>query len=99
MTRYECLQLIAPLMTDHLVVTSQSGQRIEWNHLSDHEGNLLLGMMGCALGVGIGLALARQLGIDPATVHLWESGRRRPSKRFLGIIETFFNSIRLYLVS
>ncbi len=58
MTRYECLQLIAPLMTDHLVVTSQSGQRIEWNHLSDHEGNLLLGMMGCALGVGIGLALA-----------------------------------------
>ncbi len=58
MTRYECLKLMAPLMTDHLVVTSQSGQRIEWNHLSDHEGNLLLGMMGCALGVGIGLALA-----------------------------------------
>ena len=58
MIRYECLQLIAPLMTDHLVVTSQSGQRIEWSHLSNHEGNLLLGMMGCALGVGIGLALA-----------------------------------------
>jgi phosphonopyruvate decarboxylase len=58
MIRYECLQLMAPLMTDHLVVTSQSGQRIEWSHLSNHEGNLLLGMMGCALGVGIGLALA-----------------------------------------
>jgi sulfopyruvate decarboxylase subunit beta len=58
MTRFECLQLIAPLMTDQLVVTSQSGQRIEWNHLSSHEGNLLLGMMGCALGVGAGLALA-----------------------------------------
>ncbi|MGH7770322.1 MAG: thiamine pyrophosphate-dependent enzyme [Candidatus Binatia bacterium] len=58
MIRYECLELIAPLMTDHLVVTSQSGQRIEWSHLSNHEGNLLLGMMGCALGVGIGLALA-----------------------------------------
>jgi len=58
MIRYECLELLAPLMTDHLVVTSQSGQRIEWSHLSNHEGNLLLGMMGCALGVGIGLALA-----------------------------------------
>jgi thiamine pyrophosphate-dependent acetolactate synthase large subunit-like protein len=56
--RYDCLQLLAPLMTDQLVVTSQSGQRIEWNHFSNHEGNLLLGMMGCALGVGIGLALA-----------------------------------------
>jgi sulfopyruvate decarboxylase subunit beta len=57
MIRYECLELMAPLMTDHLVVTSQSGQRIEWSHLSNHEGNLLLGMMGTALGVGIGLAL------------------------------------------
>jgi sulfopyruvate decarboxylase subunit beta len=58
MIRYECLELMAPLMTDHLVVTSQSGQRIEWSQLSNHEGNLLLGMMGAALGVGIGLALA-----------------------------------------
>jgi thiamine pyrophosphate-dependent acetolactate synthase large subunit-like protein len=58
MIRYDCLQLLAPLMTDQLVVTSQSGQRIEWSHLSNHEGNLLVGMMGCALGVGIGLALA-----------------------------------------
>jgi thiamine pyrophosphate-dependent acetolactate synthase large subunit-like protein len=41
-----------------LVVTSLSGQRIEWAHLSNHEGNLLVGMMGCALGVGTGLAVA-----------------------------------------
>ncbi len=58
MIRRECLELMAPLITDQLVVTSQSGQRIEWAHLSNHEGNLLVGMMGCALGVGIGLALA-----------------------------------------
>ncbi|MGE5819656.1 MAG: thiamine pyrophosphate-dependent enzyme [Deltaproteobacteria bacterium] len=58
MIRYECLELLAARMTDQLVVTSQSGQRIEWSHLSRHEGNLLVGMMGCALGVGIGLALA-----------------------------------------
>lgn len=58
MIRYECLELLAARMTDQLVVTSQSGQRIEWAHLSKHEGNLLVGMMGCAIGVATGLALA-----------------------------------------
>jgi sulfopyruvate decarboxylase subunit beta len=58
MIRYECLELLAARMTDQLVVTSQSGQRIEWSYLSQHEGNLLVGMMGCAIGIGIGLALA-----------------------------------------
>ena len=58
MIRYSCLELLAAKMTDQLVVTSQSGQRIEWSHLSKHEGNLLVGMMGCAIGVGMGLALA-----------------------------------------
>jgi sulfopyruvate decarboxylase subunit beta len=58
MIRYECLQWLAGRMTNQLVVTSQSGQRIEWSHLSKHEGNLLVGMMGCAIGVATGLALA-----------------------------------------
>jgi thiamine pyrophosphate-dependent acetolactate synthase large subunit-like protein len=58
MIRHECLELLATKMTDQLVVTSQSGQRIEWSHLSKREGNLLVGMMGCAVGVGMGLALA-----------------------------------------
>jgi thiamine pyrophosphate-dependent acetolactate synthase large subunit-like protein len=58
MIRSECLELLAGKMTDQLVVTSQSGQRIEWSHFSQHEGNLLLGMMGCAVGVATGLALA-----------------------------------------
>jgi sulfopyruvate decarboxylase subunit beta len=58
MNRYECLQFLAPLITDHLIVTSQSGQRIEWGSLSKHDGNLLLGEMGAALSVGAGLALA-----------------------------------------
>lgn len=58
MNRYECLQFLVPLITDHLVVTSLSGQRIEWGSLSKHEGNLLLGEMGAALSVGAGLALA-----------------------------------------
>jgi thiamine pyrophosphate-dependent acetolactate synthase large subunit-like protein len=58
MIRHDCLDLLAARMTEHLVVTSQSGQRIEWSHLSKHEGNLLVGMMGCAIGVATGLALA-----------------------------------------
>ena len=58
MIRHECLELLAAKITDQLVVTSQSGQRIEWAQLSKHEGNLLLGMMGCAIGVATGLALA-----------------------------------------
>jgi len=58
MIRYECLELLAGSIGNHLVVTSQSGQRIEWSHLSRHEGNLLVGMMGCAVGVATGLALA-----------------------------------------
>ncbi|HET7392269.1 MAG TPA: thiamine pyrophosphate-dependent enzyme [Candidatus Binatia bacterium] len=58
MIRYQCLELLAEKINDQLLVTSQSGQRIEWSHLSKHEGNLLVGMMGCAIGVGMGLALA-----------------------------------------
>ena len=58
MIRHECLKLLAARMSNQLVVTSQSGQRIEWAELSKHEGNLLLGMMGCAIGVATGLALA-----------------------------------------
>ncbi|MGH8598942.1 MAG: thiamine pyrophosphate-dependent enzyme, partial [Gammaproteobacteria bacterium] len=50
--------MLASKMSNQLVVTSQSGQRIEWSHLSRHEGNLLVGMMGCAIGVATGLALA-----------------------------------------
>lgn len=60
MNRYECLEQLAPLITDQLVVTSLSGQRVEWGHLSKHDGNLLLGSMGNALSVGLGLALALQ---------------------------------------
>jgi sulfopyruvate decarboxylase subunit beta len=56
--RFECLELLAPLITDHLVIASLSGQRVEWGHLSDHQGNLLVGAMGNALGIGLGLAIA-----------------------------------------
>ena len=46
------------MLTDQLVVTSLSGQRVEWGHLSKRDADLNLGSMGNALAVGIGLALA-----------------------------------------
>ena len=58
MIRYDCFEWLAPLMTDQLVGTSLSGQRVEWGHLSKREADLNLGSMGNALAVGIGLALA-----------------------------------------
>jgi sulfopyruvate decarboxylase subunit beta len=58
MIRYECFEWLAPLMTDELVVTSLSGQRVEWGYLSNREADLMLGSMGNALAVALGLALA-----------------------------------------
>jgi sulfopyruvate decarboxylase subunit beta len=58
MIRYECFEWLAPRMTDELVVTSLSGQRVEWGYLSNREADLMLGSMGNALAVALGLALA-----------------------------------------
>jgi thiamine pyrophosphate-dependent acetolactate synthase large subunit-like protein len=57
MKRYECFEFLAPLIKDQLVLGSLSGQRVEWGHLCQHEGNLLVASMGAALGMGVGLAL------------------------------------------
>ena len=57
MNRYQCFEFLAPLIKEELVLGSLSGQRVEWGHLSHHEGNLLVACMGGALGIGIGLAL------------------------------------------
>lgn len=56
MNRRACLEALLPLVMDQLVVASVSGQWV-WGQLSKHEGNLLLGSMGNALGVGMGMAL------------------------------------------
>ncbi len=57
MNRHDCLQALVPHISDQLVVPSVSGQWI-WGELSKHDGNLLLGSMGNAIGVGLGMALA-----------------------------------------
>ena len=56
MIRYDCFEWLAPQMKDELVVTSLSGQRVEWGHLSKRDADLTLGSMGNALAVGMGLA-------------------------------------------
>ncbi len=56
MNRSDCLETLVPHISDQLVVASVSGQWI-WGQLCKHEGNLLLGSMGNALGVGVGMAL------------------------------------------
>lgn len=58
MIRYDCFEWLAPQMKNELVVTSLSGQRVEWGHVSKRDADLTLGSMGNALAVGIGLALA-----------------------------------------
>ena len=57
MIRYECFEWLAPQLKDELVVTSLSGQRVEWGHLSKRDADLTLGSMGNALAVGIGIAI------------------------------------------
>ncbi len=56
MKRNECLEALVPHITDHLVVPGVSGQWI-WGQISKRDGNLLLGSLGNALGVGLGMAL------------------------------------------
>jgi thiamine pyrophosphate-dependent acetolactate synthase large subunit-like protein len=57
MNRFQCFEFLVPLIKDELIIGSLSGQRVEWSHLSQHDGNLLVACMGGALGIGIGLAL------------------------------------------
>lgn len=58
MSRYEYLKLLAPKITDELVVTSIAGVSNEWSNLNDRDGNLYTVFMSGATSVALGLALA-----------------------------------------
>lgn len=58
MITYECLQALAPNITDELVVTNLGGVAREWFHLKDREGNLYSPYLGHATALALGLALA-----------------------------------------
>jgi thiamine pyrophosphate-dependent acetolactate synthase large subunit-like protein len=57
--RLECLQAIAPFVTDEdVVVISLGGTGLEWNSVRPSDNNLFLVAMGCNTPVALGMALA-----------------------------------------
>jgi thiamine pyrophosphate-dependent acetolactate synthase large subunit-like protein len=56
-TRYECLEVLAPAIGDALTVLSIGGIENEWFHLRPGPGTMRL-MMGAVVPVGVGLATA-----------------------------------------
>lgn len=58
MRRYDCMEVLAPLITDQLVVGNVARTSFEWNMAKPREGNLYTMGMGCVTPVVLGLALA-----------------------------------------
>ncbi len=57
MERYECIQRIAPLLGEALVLTCIGGTRVEWNAVANAP-DFTVYAMGLTSSVGLGLALA-----------------------------------------
>ena len=55
---YECLQLLAPKITNELVITSIAGVSREWHNLKHRDGNFYGVYMGGATAIALGIALA-----------------------------------------
>src|SRR5579871_4682934 len=58
MRRSECLQTLAPLLTDQLVVTNVARTGFETHMAMPRDGNLYTMGMGCVTPVVLGLALS-----------------------------------------
>jgi sulfopyruvate decarboxylase subunit beta len=58
MRRFDCLQALAPMITDQLVVTNVARTAFEWKMAKPHEGNLYTMGMGLVTPVVLGLALS-----------------------------------------
>jgi len=58
MRRYDCLEALAPLITDQLVVGNVARTSFEWHAVMAREGNLYTMGMGLVTPVCLGLALA-----------------------------------------
>jgi sulfopyruvate decarboxylase TPP-binding subunit len=58
MRRYDCLQALAPRLTDELVVANLANTTTEWRVVRPHDGNLYFVGMGMVTPYAIGLALA-----------------------------------------
>lgn len=58
MDSYECLESLAPRITDELVITNLGGVAREWFHLKEQDGNLYRPYLGFPTPLALGLALA-----------------------------------------
>jgi thiamine pyrophosphate-dependent acetolactate synthase large subunit-like protein len=58
MKRFECLQTIAPLITDQLFVTTAGGATNEWNAVRPSDANIQVKTLGLCSSIGLGLAIA-----------------------------------------
>jgi sulfopyruvate decarboxylase subunit beta len=58
MRRFECLQTLAPMISDQLVVTNVARTGFEWKMAKEREGNLYTMGMGLVTPVVLGLALS-----------------------------------------
>ena len=58
MRRYDCLEAVAPLVGDGLVVTNLANTATEWRSVRPHEGNLYFVGMGMVTPYAAGLAMA-----------------------------------------
>lgn len=58
MIRYECMQAIAPLVADALVITTNGGATTEWNAVRPTDANMQVKTLGLCSSIGLGLALA-----------------------------------------
>jgi sulfopyruvate decarboxylase TPP-binding subunit len=58
MRRYDCLEAIAPLIGDSLVITNLANTATEWRAVRPHEGNLYFVGMGMVTPYAAGLAMA-----------------------------------------
>jgi sulfopyruvate decarboxylase subunit beta len=58
MKRFECLQAIAPLISNELVVTTAGGATAEWNAVRPSDANIQVKTLGLCSSIGLGLAAA-----------------------------------------
>ena len=58
MKRFECLQVIAPLVKDELFVTTAGGATAEWNAVRPSDGNIQVKTLGLCSSIGLGIALS-----------------------------------------
>ena len=75
MKRFHCLEALAPLVGERLVITNVGPTRSEWELLHPSDGNLYQAQLGTLSGLALGLAVAlERAGSDLGVVALEGDG-------------------------